>query len=661
MGVKGRFPMFIQRLCRSEGGPMTHSSLNGIAGGKVYAPLDDYEWFLSKLAEFYAQAENDPSNDVIDLCERIDTNDPYELFHFHLDIDFGDELLTPHPIELRNLVRSMVMASLPDSAPVTDLRRQSRAAMKTTDANNQHLHFFGLKVNRLAALYIHSKVLQAVSQRFGSIPESDFGQCDGRFWNRILDNGYNGLRMLGSQKRHKDENQLFKRDLSNVYCVVDETKGDLRRFPPTLDDFKQTSIFALKHHVNDDASTMVFFEFKITPEPEYKVLDVVGLSRCREYDKRWKEEEQEKENKENAENVGNVENVEKELSPLVVKEMEASRRHVETYIFPEGFPFTSTVSKEKMIDELQANSHQLKELFTKYIENPLKRKSNSEELTKTNNFLQSEKNDVQTANFMEQFEFFRQLHTSKFRFQAEFETVTYTAHDIALLLAERTDFFEVPTAQMILGITPSNYGTLTMPFCMKPSRFWLELAQGMALPLAIPASQCGTCANVLQQLHLSIPHVYEMKLNLIPFLTFPYAKTYPIEHVVDLMTMKDETQAWSTCEAKQCILIDESITANHVYALQSMAPFKAMYLDSMVASMPLMAFILPKRCVTLLDFLHQVKRIGIEMQLWDGISGNVFDESMCSLLLDFVFRIFCGVLEAFAPFQIGDISLDTIM
>ncbi|KNE58141.1 hypothetical protein AMAG_04956 [Allomyces macrogynus ATCC 38327] len=302
---RARPPRFISMLCRPDypKRPISHTSLNGLHGGKVYAPFDTYDReFLPQLAHFYRVAwERDeremrtgvaphpdddrpfPPTDVVDLCERIDMSDPHQQFHFHVDIDFNnlDTNIKPHPAELRRLLRDAVLSALPDGAPVDYLRRQSTAAMKQQDQNNQHISFFGLKVNRAAALYLHSHVLYALKTRYGDIENSQAGANDGREWERVVDRGYNGLRMLGSQKRRPEDVPTLVRNLTNVYSTIDERRNDRRMFPPTADDFRMATILVLPDHVNGTKSEYyrdkIFYDFVIQPKPQFMVLDMAGL------------------------------------------------------------------------------------------------------------------------------------------------------------------------------------------------------------------------------------------------------------------------------------------------------------------------------------------------------------------------------------------------
>ncbi|KAI9176019.1 hypothetical protein H9P43_006383 [Blastocladiella emersonii ATCC 22665] len=310
-----RPPRFIARVCRIDDPdrPITHTSLNGLHGGKVYADLCTYDTdFLRDLADFYRKAailaagrSGTPSSssdaaaldaaaagesidpglayDIVDLCERIDTRDPHAKFHFHIDIDFNDEHLRPHPAELRRLVRNAVWSALPPNAPRDALRAQSVAAMKRGDRDNQHINFFGLVVNAAAARFIHARILHSLRTRYGDIEASAPCANDQRDWSRIVDSGYNGLRMLGSQKRRVAGTKL-QQDLSNVYCAIDERPGknDARRFPPTHRDLVRSSIMYLPR-LQYNGSThelyrgAVFYEFIINPVPDYVVLDAAGI------------------------------------------------------------------------------------------------------------------------------------------------------------------------------------------------------------------------------------------------------------------------------------------------------------------------------------------------------------------------------------------------
>ncbi|KNE59337.1 hypothetical protein AMAG_03635 [Allomyces macrogynus ATCC 38327] len=169
------------------------------------------------------------------------------LYHFAnasigQDIDFNnlDTSIKRHPAELRRLLRDAVLSALPEGAPVDYLSRQSTAAMEQQDQNNQHIS-----------------------------------------WERIVDRGYNGLCLLGSQKPKPEDVPTLVRNLANIYSTIDERRNDRRMFPPTANDFRMATILVLPDHENGTKDEFyrgkVFYDFVIQPKPQFMVLGMASL------------------------------------------------------------------------------------------------------------------------------------------------------------------------------------------------------------------------------------------------------------------------------------------------------------------------------------------------------------------------------------------------
>lgn len=222
---------------------MTHTSLNGLMGGKIYVPMEENNQFLQDLSNFL---QNETEMDqIFDLCERINVE-----FNFFLDLDFKDEELIPDPGEIRRFIRRIVLKLLPEA------NKSLFCAAMRKNSPNQHL-YFGFTVTVESARYLRDQICRGLESRYPLISKSS------RNWNNIVDGTFNGLRMIGSQKQNKDRTCLFR--TNDFYLFLDEQKNQL--ILPNYEQLKKTSLFSKQS-----------YSFLIKKPKIMMALDVMGYT-----------------------------------------------------------------------------------------------------------------------------------------------------------------------------------------------------------------------------------------------------------------------------------------------------------------------------------------------------------------------------------------------
>jgi hypothetical protein len=595
-----------------------------------------------------------PSSDVVDLCERIDTSDQDNPFYFHVDIDFSDENLKPNPKQLRRLVRNAVFAALPSSAPVEQLRRQSLAAMKRTDNDNQHINFFGIKVNRPAALYLRNHVLRALQSRFGDIQESSPCSGDMRLWERVVDAGYNGLRMLGSQKHHNANNGPLRRNISNVYCILEEEKNDARRFPPTQLDFIQASILVLPSQVNESNDPKykgtIFYEFYIIDEPDFRVLDVevvVGAAQKTESAQvvKWVAEASQSAYALESEDSKVDEIEENALEPMQLK---WSNDHLPAFGACHMFEFCV----ETYATKVSRNDH----------DDFLSRNKIFECISRENMFIGGMGADAITPEVFN------------------------------LFLASHTEFYSRFTSRAILAEPDKSAFSLEAI----PSRdIFLCAASLHKVPVCVPNE---ATLNGLREIALDEGFHIDFFIANLGKEVLSHTRKYflcevqSIAHSAEIVNENparegrtkakdgmEETpliQELNSCEARmmefnwKAFKNLTSSSKSHIFDLYSAAAIiaphlmysaaKAIFFSS-AESNPSFGVIRPACPYSLLTVADNLTKVAKSLFLWDSVSGTIHAPDVFDLLIAFVLRCLTSLSSATMALDVGDIALDTVL